>query len=177
MLKVDFSALAANRRLQVFGNLPYNISTPILFHLLDHVTVIDDMCFMLQEEVVDRIVAEPNTSDYGRLTVMLQYRCEVEKLFTVPPTAFKPPPKVYSAMIRLVPKSKETQLDVDHEILSQLVNVAFQQRRKTIRNSLKSLINQEAFTTLGLDPKARAENLSVNDYVQLANYVRAEKNK
>jgi 16S rRNA (adenine1518-N6/adenine1519-N6)-dimethyltransferase len=173
VLNVDFTELAGKDKLQVFGNLPYNISTPILFHLIEHLDVVDEMHFMLQEEVVDRLVAKPDTKDYGRLTVMVQSYCNVQKLFTVPPGAFRPPPKVYSAVARLTPKTNNDLMNsVDKTLFSHIVNVAFQQRRKTIRNSLKSVAQEDDLIAVGLDPKARAENLSVQDFVNLARLIK-----
>lgn len=182
VLHVDFSQLftqlAGTDKLQVVGNLPYNISTPILFHLIERLDVIDEMHFMLQEEVVDRLVAKPHTKDYGRLTVMVQSYCDIEKLFTVPPGAFNPPPKVYSAVARLTPKpNNEIMASIDQTFFSHIVNVAFQQRRKTIRNSLKSLAQEEDLAAVGLDLKARAENLSVQDYINLARYLKDKSKK
>lgn len=176
VLSVDFEELAKERQLQVFGNLPYNISTPILFHLITYLNKIDEMHFMLQEEVVDRIVAKPNTKEYGRLTVMIQAYCNVEKLFTVTPDAFNPPPKVYSAIVRLTPKPDNDIMNlVDKSFFSTLVNIAFQQRRKTIRNSLKSLATEDDLLAVGLDLKARAENLSVNDFLRLTQHLKQDK--
>jgi 16S rRNA (adenine1518-N6/adenine1519-N6)-dimethyltransferase len=171
ILTVDFNALTAGRAVHVFGNLPYNISTPILFHLIKYLNVIKDMVFMLQEEVVERMAAHPNTKDYGRLTVMLQYYCDVQKIFSVPPEAFDPPPKVNSAVVRLVPKSNILDDDLDHNLFAHIVNVAFQQRRKTIRNSLKTVANLDVLKELGFDPMLRSENLSLNDYVALTRYL------
>lgn len=166
VLKVDFAALAQEKPLYVFGNLPYNISTPILFHLLNYLPQIVEMCFMLQEEVVDRMVAEPNSKTYGRLSVMLQYYYTMEKLFRVAPSAFRPPPKVYSAVVRLIPKP-DLPAAFNHQLFAEIVNRAFQQRRKTVHNSLKKLIMTETFISVGIDPNARAENLSVADFVRL----------
>ena len=174
VLTVDFKTLAQGQRLQVFGNLPYNISTPILFHLLEYAELIEDMCFMLQEEVVDRMVADPNSKTYGRLSVMLQYYCDMHKLFTVAPNAFHPPPKVYSAVVRLIPK-RNLDPHFNRKLFADIVNHAFQQRRKTIHNSLKSMVNTEALVSANINPQARAENLSVDDYVRLVNYSHAHR--
>lgn len=169
-LKFDFCTLAASaNKLHVIGNLPYNISTPLLFHLLDQAQCVGDMLFMLQKEVVDRLAAAPGGKDYGRLSVMVQYRCRVEKLFTVPPGAFQPPPKVDSAVVRLTPHTAPS-VDVrDPEVFARVVQAAFSQRRKTLRNSLKGQVSAEAMTALGIDPVRRAETLSLQEFAALAN--------
>lgn len=177
VLEVDFTQLADGHMLFVFGNLPYNISTPILFHLLQHIAVVQQMVFMLQQEVVERIVAKPHTHAYGRLSVMVQYYCETQQLFTVPPNAFKPPPKVNSAVVRLIPRDTEVLQQTDINLFSELVKLAFQQRRKTIRNSLKNLCNTETFSAAHIDPQARAENLSVQDFVRLTEVLRSIESK
>jgi len=168
-LKFDFSGLG--ERLRVTGNLPYNISTPILFHLLDNVANIVDMHFMLQKEVVERMVAAPSTSEYGRLSVMLQYRLQMEYLFTVPPEAFEPAPKVESAFVRAVPHATLPYPAKDEALFAKVVLSAFGQRRKTLRNTLKGLLDDEGFTALGIDSQLRAENLSVEDFVNISNYL------
>ncbi|WP_291992181.1 16S rRNA (adenine(1518)-N(6)/adenine(1519)-N(6))-dimethyltransferase RsmA [Candidatus Accumulibacter sp. ACC003] len=170
-LNFDFAILAedAASGLRVVGNLPYNISTPLLFHLASFGCCIRDMHFMLQREVVERMVAAPGSGDFGRLSVMLQYRFVIEQLFEVPPEAFNPAPRVYSAMVRLIPRRPEELLAVDEKYLSTLVALAFGQRRKMVRNSLKSLLNDEQLAALGVSPTVRAEELSVDDYVRLAN--------
>jgi len=168
-LKFDFSALGS--RLRVTGNLPYNISTPILFHLLDNVANIIDMHFMLQKEVVERMVASPSTSEYGRLSVMLQYRLQMEYLFTVPPEAFEPAPKVDSAFVRAVPHASLPYPAKDEAMFAKVVLSAFGQRRKTLRNTLKGLLDDEGFVALGIDSQLRAENLSVEDFVNISNYL------
>jgi 16S rRNA (adenine1518-N6/adenine1519-N6)-dimethyltransferase len=171
-LQFDFSSLAKNNeKFRLIGNLPYNISTPLLFHLLDYPSCISDMHFMLQKEVVDRICADPNSKSYGRLSVMLQYYCEAEQLFDVPPECFDPVPKVTSAIIRLVPHAKPPVELASIENFKSLVAHAFSQRRKTIRNSLKKLMNDEVFIELGIDPSARAENLSLVDFARLSNHM------
>ncbi|MEW7988086.1 MAG: 16S rRNA (adenine(1518)-N(6)/adenine(1519)-N(6))-dimethyltransferase RsmA [Candidatus Thiodiazotropha sp.] len=169
-LKFDFTQLAvAERPLRVVGNLPYNISTPLLFHLLDQADQIRDMHFMLQKEVVDRMAAKPGSKTYGRLTVMLQARAEVTSLFSIGPGAFNPPPKVESAFVRLLPlKPPPYQID-DWDRFSRLVSQAFSQRRKTLRNSLGKLLTADAITAAGIDPGNRAEQLSVAEFVNLAN--------
>jgi len=164
------SATAA-KRLRVVGNLPYNISTPLLFHLLDNAAAISDMHFMLQKEVVERMVAQPSTPAYGRLSVMLQYRLQMEYLFTVPPGSFDPAPKVESAFVRAVPYAELPITAKDEALLAKVVTAAFGQRRKTLRNTLKGLLDDAGFRALGIDPQARAENLSVPEFVAIANYL------
>lgn len=168
-LKFDFAQLGS--RLRVTGNLPYNISTPILFHLLDNLAYISDMHFMLQKEVVERMVAQPSTPAYGRLSVMLQYHLAMEYLITVPPEAFDPAPKVESAFVRCVPHITKPFVADDVTLFAQLVLAAFGQRRKTIRNTLKDFLSDEDFTQLSIDSQLRAENLSVKDYVHICNYI------
>jgi 16S rRNA (adenine1518-N6/adenine1519-N6)-dimethyltransferase len=165
-LKFDFGTLGNNIR--VCGNLPYNISSPLLFHLMDDADVISDMTFMLQKEVVDRMVAEPSTSANGRLSIMLQRRFHMEWLLDVPPEAFDPPPKVESAVVRLIPKAPGTYPQLDERRFAAIVAVAFSQRRKTLRNTLGKLIGEEAFRAVGIDPGLRAENLGVADFERLA---------
>jgi 16S rRNA (adenine1518-N6/adenine1519-N6)-dimethyltransferase len=176
-LKFDFCRLAQTTAgetgpggggLRVVGNLPYNISTPLLFHLLDQADCIRDLHFMLQKEVVERMAAGPGTKVYGRLSVMLQARCQVEPLFTIGPGAFNPPPKVYSAFVRLTPLRQPAPID-DRSCFSQLVSSAFSQRRKTLRNSLNQLVDATLIESVGIDPGLRAESLSVEDFIQLAN--------
>jgi 16S rRNA (adenine1518-N6/adenine1519-N6)-dimethyltransferase len=168
-LKFDFSNLGS--AIRVVGNLPYNISTPILFHLLDNVKVIIDMHFMLQKEVVERMVAAPSTAAYGRLSVMLQYRLQMDYLFTVPPEAFDPAPKVESAFVRCVPHATLPCIANDEALFAQVVTAAFGQRRKTLRNTLKGLLDDDGFKTLDIDSQLRAENLSVADFVTIANHL------
>ncbi|HEY8355485.1 MAG TPA: 16S rRNA (adenine(1518)-N(6)/adenine(1519)-N(6))-dimethyltransferase RsmA [Methylophilaceae bacterium] len=176
-LKFDFSALAqasagsANTRIRVVGNLPYNISTPILFHLLDQVDAISDMHFMLQKEVVERMVAEPSSPAYGRLSVMLQYRLHMENLLTVPPEAFNPPPKVESAFVRAMPYDAPPYPATDEALFARVVQTAFAQRRKTLRNTLKGMLDDTGFAALGIDPQLRAENLPVRAFVDIANHL------
>jgi 16S rRNA (adenine1518-N6/adenine1519-N6)-dimethyltransferase len=168
-LRFDFCALApAGARLRVVGNLPYNISTPLLFHLLDQAACIRDMHFMLQKEVVERMAAGPGGKDYGRLSVMLQARCEVTPLFTIGPGAFRPPPKVDSAVVRLVPRAAPLAID-DEATFARVVAAAFAQRRKTLRNGLKGLLTAETIAALGIDPGTRAEQLPLQEFVRLAN--------
>ncbi|MFZ5483070.1 MAG: 16S rRNA (adenine(1518)-N(6)/adenine(1519)-N(6))-dimethyltransferase RsmA [Pseudomonadota bacterium] len=171
-LKFDFASLVEpGRRLRVVGNLPYNISSPLLFHLAETGDGIADMHFMLQKEVVDRMVAIPDTPDYGRLSVMLQARFRVAKLFNVPPGAFNPPPKVDSAVVRLAPLPAEAILHRDPARFADLVTRAFGQRRKTLRNTLKGTLDDAAYAALGIDPQRRGETLSVAEFSALANWV------
>jgi 16S rRNA (adenine1518-N6/adenine1519-N6)-dimethyltransferase len=168
VLKVDFTALAAELgvpRLRVVGNLPYNISTPILFHLLDHVAAVEDQHFMLQKEVIDRMVAAPATAAYGRLSVMLQWRYAMEDVLFVPPSAFDPPPKVDSAVVRMVPHAEPAALDP--ALLSELVQVAFSQRRKLLRHTLGRWLEARGFGG-DFDVQRRAEEVPVAAYVALA---------
>lgn len=168
-LRFDFTTLAEDGRpLRVVGNLPYNISTPLLFHLLAQARVIKDMHFMLQKEVVDRMAAAPGGGDYGRLGVMVQYHCAVERLFTVRSGAFTPAPKVDSAVVRLVPHERPPVAVQDEAMLAQVVSQAFAQRRKTIRNALKALLTQEEIAAAGVDPGARAEVLPLDAFARLS---------
>lgn len=169
-LTVDFKALVRKNKIRVVGNLPYNISTPLIFHLLEQADVIQDMHFMLQKEVVDRLVAEVGDKDHGRMAVMVQYLCDTEFLFDVPPTAFNPPPKVNSAVVRLTPRTHITEPVRDIKKMSQLVAQAFAQRRKTLRNNLKGVISVEGLESLGINPSTRAEALEVHDFVRMTNY-------
>lgn len=168
-LEMDFARLAEpGEPLRLTGNLPYNISTPLIFHLLEAPHAIRDMHFMLQREVVDRLTAEPGTRAWSRLSVMVQYHCRADFLFAVPPGAFTPPPQVHSAVVRLTPRTPEPAAR-DYQRLADLVRQAFSQRRKTVRNSLKSSISIEQMTGAGVDPGLRPEQLTVADYVALAN--------
>jgi len=169
-LKFNFSALAKdNEKLRIIGNLPYNISTPLMFHLLDNASCIEDMHFMLQKEVVDRICASPGSKKYGRLSVMMQYYCATELLFDVPPESFDPVPKVMSAIVRLIPHQQPPVEVNDIKTLNRVVIQAFSQRRKTLRNSLKKLIAEDAIIALNIDPALRAEALSLDDFAKLSN--------
>jgi 16S rRNA (adenine1518-N6/adenine1519-N6)-dimethyltransferase len=169
-LKFDFSALVKqDEKLRIIGNLPYNISTPLLFHLLENASCIGDMQFMLQKEVVDRICAAPGSKKYGRLSVMMQYYCAAECLFEVYPESFDPSPKVMSAVIKLIPHHKPPVVVNDLVIFKQVVTQAFSQRRKTLRNSLKKLFSEDCLVSLGIDPVARAETISLQDYARLSN--------
>ena len=168
-LKFDFCSLVTEGgRLRVVGNLPYNISTPLIFHLLENASCIHDMHFMLQKEVVDRLAAGPGCGDYGRLGIMVQYHCRVEQLFTVPPGAFNPPPKVYSAIVRLTPYEEKPVSVKNEACLSRLVAQAFGQRRKTLRNNLKPLLDSATIEALGIDPGRRPETLSLTEFALLA---------
>jgi len=167
-LQVDFCHIAGERPLRVIGNLPYNISTPLLFHLLDQHQCIRDMHFMLQKEVVDRMAAAPGGSAYGRLSVMLQYRCEVIPLFTIGSGAFQPPPRVESAFVRLRPYPQPPVAVADEALFARLVRQAFSQRRKTLRNTLRGWVTAETMEALGIDPALRAEMLTVRDFAALA---------
>lgn len=169
-LRFDFGSLArAPHDLRVIGNLPYNISTPILFHLLDQADAIADMTFMLQKEVVERMTAAPGSGDYGRLSVMLQYRCDVEWLLDVPPEAFSPPPKVDSAVVRLRPHATPRYKCDDEKRLQQLLTAAFNMRRKTLRNALRGWGDPEQFEAAGIDLGLRPEEVDVATWVRLAN--------
>jgi 16S rRNA (adenine1518-N6/adenine1519-N6)-dimethyltransferase len=169
-LEFDFCRVApADRRLRIIGNLPYNISTPLLFHLLEHIGCIGEMVFMLQKEVVDRLAAEPDTSDYGRLSVMIQWRLQVESLFEVPPEAFTPPPKVDSAVVRLTPHAVAPVSIRDPYVFSGVVRAAFAHRRKMLRNNLKEIIALEQLAALGIDPQRRAETLTLAEFALIAN--------
>ena len=175
VLKYDFAVLAEQARargtpLRIVGNLPYNISTPLLFKLFRHLADIRDMHFMLQFEVVERMAAKPSSGNYGRLSVMSQYYCETIKLFSVPAAAFKPRPRVTSAIILLLPRQSGERAD-NVGTLEKIVTEAFSRRRKTIRNALRSFLSEAEIDALGLDPKLRPENLTVSDYVSCANYV------
>lgn len=167
-LEFDFAGLVRPRPLRVVGNLPYNISTPLLFHLLDQADSIRDMHFMLQKEVVDRICAEPGTKAWGRLGVMTQVRAETQRLFTVPPGAFRPAPKVDSAIVRIVPRRLDDEQRAELPTLERVVRAAFAQRRKTLRNTLKGLIDAATMTRLDIDPGRRAETLSIDEFRRLA---------
>ncbi len=169
-LKFDFCSLAPSHgKLRIIGNLPYNISTPILFHLLDQAHCVGDMLFMLQKEVVDRMAAAPGGKDYGRLSVMLQWGAKVEKLFNVAPGAFRPPPKVDSSIVRLTPYEKPLVGVHDPQRFAQIVKAAFSQRRKVLRNTLKGLVTPETMERLGIDAGRRAETLSLQEFAALAN--------
>jgi 16S rRNA (adenine1518-N6/adenine1519-N6)-dimethyltransferase len=166
-LAFDFATVG--ECLRIVGNLPYNISTPLLFHLADVADRVRDMHFMLQKEVVERMVAAPGESAFGRLSVMLQYRFWLEWLLNVSPDAFDPPPKVDSAVVRLIPRARSELLAKDERALSRVVSAAFAQRRKMLRNNLKGIIEEAALRQLGIDPAVRAEDVTVESYVRMAN--------
>ncbi len=168
-LTIDYGQLGEN--LRVIGNLPYNISTPLLLHLLRFAMHIDDMYFMLQKEVVERLAAHPGNKTYGRLSVIVQYFCEVEQLFIVPPSAFHPEPKVESAVVRLIPHRVSPYPSVNFSELERLVASAFSMRRKTLANNLKPLLSANELTAIGIDPSLRPEQISVENYVQIANHI------
>ncbi len=170
-LKFDFDALADDEhRLRIVGNLPYNISTPLIFHLLESIENLQDMHFMLQKEVVERMAAAPGTSSYGRLGIMTQYYCKVQPLFLVGPEAFDPAPKVESAIVRLIPHKTLPYPVESLERLQMLVRVAFTKRRKTLRNALQGVVESEAFEALNIDVSLRPENLTLQQYTQLSNW-------
>ena len=173
-LKFDFASLQHDDQpLRVIGNLPYNISTPLLFKLLDYGPLIADMHFMLQLEVVERLAAEPGNKNWGRLGVMSQFQCEVEQLFEVPPEAFFPRPKVQSAIVRLTPRQTPRWAQVNREAFAKVVSQAFSQRRKTLRNNFKNSLTDTQLEAAGVDPQARAETLTIDHFVALASVSRA----
>jgi 16S rRNA (adenine1518-N6/adenine1519-N6)-dimethyltransferase len=171
-LKYDFSQLLSdNKPLRIFGNLPYNISTPLMFHLFSFANKVQDMHFMLQKEVVNRLAASPGNKSYGRLSVMAQYHCQIIPVLQVPPSAFNPPPKVDSAVVRLVPHQQKPVSLLNEDTLHTVCAQAFNQRRKTIRNSLKESLNEQQLIDLDINPELRAENLSLEQYAKIANAV------
>ena len=177
-MTMDFTELAKtmpvkDKGLRVFGNLPYNISTPLMFHLFSHAACVDDMHFMLQKEVVNRLAAGHGSKSYGRLSVMAQYYCKVMPVLNVPPGAFKPPPKVDSAVVRLIPHKTPPVDVVSVATLERVCTQAFNQRRKTIRNSLKESLTETQISELGINPTVRAEVLSLQDFATIANAVSA----
>jgi 16S rRNA (adenine1518-N6/adenine1519-N6)-dimethyltransferase len=168
-LEFDFCSLGES--LRIVGNLPYNISTPLLFHLIDNCDCIDEMYFMLQKEVVERMTAGPGSKAYGRLGIMLGCHLSVETLFDVGPQCFDPPPAVMSAVVRLMPLGSARPAIDDERLLGRIVATAFSQRRKTLRNALKTILADTELRSLGIDPGDRPESIPVSDYVVLANYV------
>lgn len=171
-LKTDFASIVSGQKFRLVGNLPYNISTPLIFHLFQWSQLMTDMYFMLQKEVVDRMAAEPGGKDYGRLSVMSQFYCQVSPLFVVKPGAFYPPPKVDSRIVRLVPHQKPP-VDIPSEkIFAQVVRQAFSQRRKTLRNCLKSLLTENQIKAADVDPGLRAERLHLQDFARLSHQVK-----
>lgn len=171
-LKLDWSSVHPRRRIRVIGNLPYNISSPLLFKLTEVADRVVDQHFMLQKEVVDRMVATPGSKTYGRLSVMLQYRYKMYKLFDVPPGAFVPPPKVTSSIVRMIPRPQQELEPVNPTIFSNLVTAAFGQRRKTLRNAVRDFLTNRDFRQLNIAPESRAENLSVQDFIRMAQWIR-----
>ena len=171
-LTFDYSSLINTeddkKSLRIVGNLPYNISSPLMFHLLNFAKDIQDMHFMLQKEVVDRITSAPGFKTYGRLSVMMQYACEVESLFDVAPDNFTPPPKVTSAIIRLIPYSQKPFVAKCEQTFAKLVKQSFSQKRKTLRNNLKGFLTSEQIEECNIEPSIRAENLSIKEFVLLA---------
>ena len=171
-LKFDFAQLATDEKpLRIFGNLPYNISTPLIFHLLTFKDKVQDMHFMLQKEVVERMAAGPHCKAYGRLSIMTQYQCEVIPVMEIGPEAFKPAPKVDSAIVRLVPHRKIINPVKDISALNTVCLAAFNQRRKTIRNGFKNLISVAQLESLNIDANLRPENLTIDEYIILANFI------
>ena len=171
-LKFDFAQLSTpDKPLRIFGNLPYNISTPLIFHLLTFKHVVKDMHFMLQKEVVERMAAPLGSKTYGRLSIMAQYQCQVMPVMEIGPEAFKPAPKVDSAIVRLIPHQHIKHPVIDLEMLNKVCLAAFNQRRKTIRNSLKELLSIEALEQLDIEPSLRPEKLSLEQFVDMANYI------
>lgn len=168
-LKFDFNQLiVANEKLRVVGNLPYNISTPLIFKLLENAAIIEDMHFMLQLEVVQRLAAEPGSKHWGRLGIMAQLQCDISHLFDVPPESFYPPPKVQSAIVRLRPRTEPRFPDCNRQQLAKVVQLAFASRRKTLRNNFKGVFDDAQLESLGIDPTARAETLSLDTFVALS---------
>jgi 16S rRNA (adenine1518-N6/adenine1519-N6)-dimethyltransferase len=172
---LDFDFTALGRDLRVVGNLPYNISTPLLFHLTNHAGAVHDAHFMLQREVVERMSAQPAASEYGRLSVMLQYRWSIDSLFDVPPSAFRPAPKVWSSVVRMIPHRILPHVANDEDLFADVVMRAFGQRRKTLRNTLREKLSPPDFERLGIDPNARGETLGVADFVRIANLIAGSK--
>ncbi|MCW8872749.1 MAG: 16S rRNA (adenine(1518)-N(6)/adenine(1519)-N(6))-dimethyltransferase RsmA [Xanthomonadales bacterium] len=173
-LQMDLSALTSGQRFRLVGNLPYNISTPLLFHALRWSDLIVDMHFMLQQEVVNRMAAQPGGKAWGRLSIMCQYRCTVTPLFTVPPEAFRPAPKVQSAIVRLVPHPKPPVHITDMARFERLVAQAFSMRRKTLRNCLRGLLDADAIAAAGIDPGLRPEALDLSQFAALAERMNAD---
>jgi 16S rRNA (adenine1518-N6/adenine1519-N6)-dimethyltransferase len=172
VLKVDFRVQFPKPPIRVVGNLPYNISTPLLFKLFRYSGIFRDMHFMLQLEVVNRMTAEVSSRDYGRLTIMTSYYCEAIKLFEVPPEAFSPRPKVRSAIVRLIPRAEL--INCDQSLLEEIVTRAFSSRRKTIRNGLKQYLSEEDLSGIGIDPGLRPENLTLEDFIACTRHVSSQ---
>lgn len=171
-LQFDFASLKTDARmLRIFGNLPYNISTPLIFHLLSFSNIVSDMLFMLQKEVAERLAAPADSNHYGRLSVMTQYHCDVHLLFDVPPTAFFPPPQVQSSIVKLIPHQVLPYEANDYAMLESVVKHAFGQRRKTLRNSLKQLMDADAWSRVSVRPEQRPEELGVKEFVEISNTI------
>jgi 16S rRNA (adenine1518-N6/adenine1519-N6)-dimethyltransferase len=171
-LTFNFASIKQDeRKLRIFGNLPYNIGTPLIFHLLTYSDIITDMLFMLQKEVAERLAANANTKPYGSLSIMVQFHCKVELLFNVPANAFYPPPKVTSSLLRLIPHREFHHLVKDYDLFAAIVKHAFNQRRKTLRNSLKNYISDDMWKTLLIRSDLRAENISLNEFIEISNFV------
>lgn len=173
-LTLDLEPLATEGPLRIAGNLPYNIATPLIFHLLEQSKYIVDMTFMLQKEVVDRLAAHPGNRDYGRLSLMVQAVADVESLFVVPPTAFNPPPKVDSAIVRLVPRAHPLVPVNLKPLFGELVSLAFAHRRKTLQNNLKHRLPTSTIIQAGIDPGTRAEQVSLDEFIKLAHLVKEQ---
>lgn len=171
-LQFDFSSLAKkDEKIRIIGNLPYNISTPLLFYLVNNAYCIEDMHFMLQKEVADRLCAKPGSKKYGRLSVMMQYHCEIEQIFDVAPESFNPIPKVMSTMVKLIPHQTPPVYVNDISLLNKVVTIAFTQRRKTIKNSLKKLLSKEHLLAINIDPTLRAECISLAEFALISQHV------
>lgn len=172
-LKFDFKSLSiSDKKLRVFGNLPYNISTPLIFHLLNYADEIEDMYFMLQKEVVDRMCADRGHKNYGKLTIMTQYFCHVQPVLDVPPESFQPAPKVDSAVVHLKPIAPEDRADVDPVLLRKVCTQGFSMRRKTLRNNFKDILTSEDFEKLGINASARPETLSIDEFIRITQHIR-----
>lgn len=169
-LRFNVCDLADGEKLRLVGNLPYNISTPLIFHILEKIDCIEDMHFMLQKEVVERMAAKPGNKDYGRLSIMTQYFCQVESVFDVKPESFKPVPKVDSSIVRLTPHLNKPVIVDDFRGFGQLVTQAFTMRRKTLRNALGKLLTEEQLRACDVDPRLRPDAIGIEDYARLSNY-------
>ena len=175
VLKIDFLDLIKNQKTRIIGNLPYNISTPLIIKLLRISDNIKDMTFLLQKEVVDRLAAKPNNRQYGRLSIIAQYYCEIEALTEVPPHAFSPAPKVQSQLVRLTPRKTIHNKINDIKLLEKITQVAFNQRRKQLKSAVKSLFTEDELISLNINPKLRPENLEISDYIKLAQNIDSKK--
>ncbi|AKC60302.1 16S rRNA (adenine(1518)-N(6)/adenine(1519)-N(6))-dimethyltransferase RsmA [Blochmannia endosymbiont of Camponotus (Colobopsis) obliquus] len=169
ILSIDLQNLNIKKPIRIFGNLPYNISTPIIFHLFNYINLIQDMHFVLQREIVNRLIANPNNKKYGRLSVMVQYFCKIFRLLEIPSHSFTPAPKVHSTLIKLIPHTKKPYTANNVNKLSIIVKTAFSQRRKMIKNSLKFLLSVKQIEKQNINPELRAENLNIKQYCQLSN--------